>query len=194
MDDPCDLGLEAGRWRARLARHTALGLVAAALVLCADAVGADDGERVVVPDQCPGKFCVFGPWVLEEETTLRAAPVDGAPVVAVLPTGEPVTVVTGEVHAIPGRFVVHDARDRYAPGDTLRVVSYVGGGEWLVEFDGRRYPEHLGFSPWGGEPGRRCEVRAHCWGTLQERFDWRWWAQIRSSDGTLGWSRRWAWP
>ena len=95
---------------------------------------------------------------------------------------------------MPGRFVVHDARERYQPGDALQVLSYVGAGEWLVEFDGNRYPEHLGFSPWGGEPGRRCEVRAHCWGTLQEPFDWLWWARIETADGTAGWSRRWGRP
>jgi hypothetical protein len=156
-------------------------------------LGPAQGEekRIVVRDQCPGKFCTFGPWVIEQETTLRESPSRGAPIVAVLSVGEPVNVVTGEVHAIPGVFRVHRGHGAYEAGDRLRVISYLGGGEWLVEFGGKRYSEDLGFSPWGGEPGRRCEVIERCWGTLQEKFDWRWWAQLETPDGRVGWSKRW---
>lgn len=155
------------------------------------AVAGANETRVVVRDQCPGKFCTFGPWVLEEETRLVEAPMVGSAPVAVLPAGEAVTIVTGEVHAIPGEFRVHRAHGRYRAGDRLRVVSYIGGGEWMIEFAGSRYAENLGFSPWGGVPGRRCEVREQCWGTLQEPFDWHFWAQIEKQDGTVGWSKRW---
>ena len=167
----------------------AAACVGCVLWLCS-AVWAQE-DRVVMRDQCPGKFCTFGPWVLDEQTTLVESPEIGAAVVATLPTGDPVTIVTGEVHAIPGEFLVHEARGRYQVGDRLRVLSYVGGGEWVVEFAGKQFAEDLWFSPWGGFRGKRCEVREHCWGTLQQPFDWHFWAQIETQDGTVGWSKRW---
>lgn len=163
-------------------------------LLLATAASADPippPSRVVVKDQCPGKFCSFGPWVIEEKRTLHSQPTHDAPPVATLDAGDTVTVLTGEVHAIPGVFHVHRSHESYAPGDRLRVLSYLGGGEWLIEVEGTRRAEHLGFSPWGGEPGRRCEVESLCWGTLEEEFDWHWWAQFKTRDGVIGWSKRW---
>ncbi len=152
---------------------------------------AAPAKRVVIQDQCPGRYCEFGPWVVEGTVTLRSEPSSEAPVIGTIERGERVQFHTGQVHSIPGVFRVHRAHDAYVPGDELRVLSYLGSGEWLIEHGGERRPEHLGFSPWGGDPGRRCELGEACWGTLLERFDWTFWAQFETAAGLVGWSKRW---
>ena len=81
-----------------------------AVVLC-----SQDGSRTTQEDRsifvdtgaCPGEGCGYGTWVTVRETSLRAAPDLESAIVVALSGGVIVEAVTGEVHTVPGRFVVH---------------------------------------------------------------------------------------
>jgi hypothetical protein len=61
---------------------------------------------------CPGEGCGYGVWRATRAVALRAAPSDTAPEIGTIDAGELACAVTGEVHTVPGRFVV--ARTYYA--------------------------------------------------------------------------------
>jgi hypothetical protein len=48
--------------------------------------------------------------------------------------------------------------------------------------------EDLGFSPYGGSAGARCEDDKQCWGELERKLEFTWWVKVRSKDGRVGWS------
>jgi hypothetical protein len=104
-----------------------------------------------------------------------------------VPEGELVCALTGEVHTTPGEFVVRREHGRFAPGDTVSVLTYRGEGWFLIQYLGDQFEENLGFSPWGGTPGARCERGLDCWGVLQEPLEFDWWVRVDNLRGTVGW-------
>lgn len=70
---------------------------------------------------------------------MRETPTDSVRSVRVIAEGALVCALTGEVHTVPGRFVVEREHGRYDPGDTITVYTYRGEVRFLVDFDGERY-------------------------------------------------------
>ena len=56
-----------------------------------------------------------------------------------------------------------------------------------MEVDGFRFEEDLGFSPWGGSAGARCERDPDCWGVLRETLEFDWWVRVDDLQGKVGW-------
>jgi hypothetical protein len=69
------------------------------------------------------------------------------------------------------------------------VYTYHGEGSFKVWYHGAMRDEDLGFSPYGGTEGDRCQVSdAGCWGALEEPLKMTWWAKLRAPTGVEGWS------
>jgi hypothetical protein len=101
-----------------------------------------------------------------------------------------VEAITGEVHATPVRFVVKKPHAEYKPGDVLWVYTYLGEGHFRVWRNGAMQEEDLGFSPYGGSSGARCQNRQQCWGELEKELKSTWWVKVRSQEGWEGWSNQ----
>jgi hypothetical protein len=107
-----------------------------------------------------------------------------------LSVGEVVSSLKSEVHTVAGRFVVKRDYEKYRAGEVLWVYTYLGEGNFKVWNRGKMYQEDLGFSPWGGGVGKRCELdNAFCWGELEKELEMIWWLKIKSKDGRKGWIR-----
>jgi hypothetical protein len=139
----------------------------------------------VEPGACPGEGCTYGVW-----QALMSVPVhesaESVPVSKSIREGQLVCSLTGDVHTMLGHFVVERQHGAYESGDTILVYTYRGEGRFLVEFDGVQFEEDLGFSPWGGTYGTRCE-HEQCWGRLQAALDFTWWVQVDDLSGVAGW-------
>lgn len=158
-----------------------LGLVATALADQPSTLFVDKGA-------CPGEGCTYGNWKVTKTTPLRTQPDINAPVIGEVKVGTPVNALTGEVHVIPRQFVVSKPHGRYKKGDVLWVYTYAGEGSFKVRFGGKNYNEDLGFSPYGGSSGTRCQETAECWGELKGEYQQTWWVQIKTGKGLTGWS------
>ncbi len=160
-------------------------------LICGMFLGGELPAQDVFVDKgaCPGEGCVYGErWVARARVRLLSAPDLSATVVGILDTGMAVQTVTGEVHTIPARFTVRQPHGEFAPGDIVHVYTYLGEGWFRVRHDGETKEADLGFSPWGGSSGKRCELEDRCWGTLQEELRLDWWIKVRTPDGTEGWT------
>jgi hypothetical protein len=153
--------------------------------------GADSHPAAYI-DQgaCPFECCTYRAWHTKAETVAYAQPDQNAKVVGLLKVGAIVEAITGEVHSIPARFVVMKPHAEYKPGDILWVYTYLGEGHFKVWRNGAMQEEDLGFSPYGGSPGARCEDTRHCWGELERELTFSWWVKVRSKEGWEGWSKQ----
>ncbi len=135
-------------------------------------------------------------WEVQHPTRLQDQPRADAAVIGSLSPRQIMTAVAGEVHTVPGRYIVkrdHTSRygGSYEPGDVILVYTYLGEGLFRVEFQGRIYMEVLYFSPGGGTGGKRCEEEHPlelCWGELEEELDFTWWVRVETEDGLGGWT------
>ena len=139
---------------------------------------------------CPGEGCTYGNWRVTKTALLRAKPDTDAQVVGRVTPGTHVNALTGEVHVIPRQFVVSkpNPHGRYKRGDVLWVYTYAGEGNFKVWFDGTIFNEDLGFSPYGGSSGTRCQESPECWGELKGEYQQTWWVRIKTDKGLTGWS------
>ena len=138
---------------------------------------------------CPSECCTYGEWTATKTVHVVEKPDPAAPIVATIPAGTTITAVTGHVVTRAGRFRVHKPWAPYKPGDVIFVYTYLGEGYFKVWFKGGFGEEDLGFSPYGGSSGARCEVKADCWGTLETAHQSTWWVQLRLADGRRAWTR-----
>ena len=165
-------------------------LLAVALLAGASSPDASPPSTYIDRGACPFECCVYREWRTLVDTVLRARPDPQATVVGRARAGAVVQGITGEVHARPVAFVVRSPHGRYRPGDTLWVYSYVGEGRFKVWHEGAMLEEDLGFSPYGGSPGARCDKRTPCWGELEGELRFRWWVKVQGADGQEGWTDR----
>lgn len=139
---------------------------------------------------CPFECCIYRRWKTEKTTIAYARPDTRARQVGRFRAGTRVTALTGEVRTVGGRFTVNKSHGRYKPGDVIWVYTYHGEGFFKIWFKGKMSEEELGFSPYGGSMGKRCEVREQCWGELDKDLQMTWWIKIKSADGWVGWTNQ----
>lgn len=139
---------------------------------------------------CPFECCTYGEWQTKKTTAAFARPDVHSKRVGQFVAGTKVIALTGETHAAAGRFVVKKPYEKYRPGDTIRVYTYGGEGSFKIWFKGKMEEENLGFSPYGGDTGKRCEAAAQCWGELDKELQRVWWIKIKSPDGWVGWTNQ----
>jgi hypothetical protein len=167
-----------------------LSAIAVAL-LPAVATGADSPPaKYVDKGACPFECCTYRAWHMNADTVAYAGPDENAKVVGHLKAGATVEAITGEVHSTPVRFVVKKPHAEYKPGDVLWVYTYLGEGYFKVWRNGAMQEDNLGFSPYGGSPGARCENKKQCWGQLEKELEFSWWVKVRSKEGWEGWSNQ----
>ena len=65
-------------------------------------------------------------------------------------------------------------------------MSHFGEGAFRVLADGEERTEDLGFSPYGGSIGARCERCAH--GQMYGEHESVWWVRVRTAAGVVGWT------
>ena len=165
-------------------------LLASVLVLLPGTATPADSPPAKYVDSgaCPFECCIYRTWNTKRDTVAYAQPNKNAKVVGLLKAGATVEAFTGEVHSIPVRFVVKKVHAAYKPGDILWVYTYLGEGHFRVWRNGAMQEEDLGFSPYGGSGGARCENREYCWGELEKIVRFTWWVKVRSTEGWEGWS------
>jgi hypothetical protein len=167
-------------------------VTAFAVLMLAAVAGAADAPPVTFIDQgaCPFECCVYRTWQTRADTVAYARPDRGAPVVGRLKAGAPVEAVTGEVHSRRVRFVVKKPHGEFKVGESFWVYNYLGEGHFKVWRDGAMREVDLGFSPYGGSPGIRCQSSRECWGELEKPLEFSWWVKLRSPAGWEGWSNQ----
>ena len=139
---------------------------------------------------CPFECCTYRAWHTKTDTVAYAMPDTKANVVGHLKAGTVVEAITGEVHASPVRFVVKKPHAGYQRGDILWVYTYLGEGHFKVWRRGALQEADLGFGPYGGSGGVRCEDQQRCWGELDKELTFTWWVKVRSKEGWEGWSNQ----
>lgn len=162
-----------------------------ATVAANDSVFVDRGA-------CPFECCTYGRWTADSAVALRAEPDSASPVIATIEKGASVRVPTGEVHVIPGRFVVRRDIETYrtdttvptiagtfSPGDTLLVYTYRGEGAWKLRKLGSSEPLVEAML---AERGTGCEQGGTCDGYFIAKPRSTWWVRIRPPTGEPGWT------
>jgi hypothetical protein len=160
------------------------------LLLCGR-VAAQDGGVYIDKGACPGEGCRYGEkWTATQIVSLLGQPDPAARPVASIPAGASVQAVTGEVHTVPGRFVVHRPHGNFVPGDEVLVFTYLGEGRFRLRHNGVLKDVDLNFGPGGSSSGTRCESNElRCWGKLQDELKSDWWFKVRAESGDEGWVR-----
>lgn len=155
----------------------------------AAAADADSSPREFIDrGACPFECCVYRTWTTRKDTVIYGQPDRNARMIGRVKAGAAVEAITGEVHTKPGRFVVRRRHAEYKPGDVLWVYTYLGEGHFRVWWMGTMQEVDLGFSPYGGSSGARCEESQQCWGHLEKPVVSRWWVKVRGEGGLEGWS------
>lgn len=187
--------IQRGRYETR-SRRDMIRITLAALSMAAASafpVRAQIQPPYVDEGACPFECCTYGNWVARESTILYARPDTQALQVGMLEAGDTVLAETGHTASTPAPFVLRAAirqqNREFAAGDTLWVLSYQGEGYFKVRYEDQVIADfELGFSPYGGSRGTRCE---NCTiGQLERELESVWWARIRLADGTFGWTNR----
>lgn len=140
---------------------------------------------------CPFECCGYTTWTAQETVLLREGPDSTSAVVDTIGAGERVEALTGEVRTVPAPFLVKreyrgDEGGVLLPGDTVWTLTYLGEGRFRVWKDGEVAIQDLGFSPYGGGLGARCEGCDY--GTLLTDYRQEWWVRIRRPNGSVGWT------
>lgn len=164
-------------------------LLVSAVVLAVWALPAPACQATTYIDEgaCPFECCVYGAWTARARTPVHAEPNTRSRQTGVVEPGADVEALGGHVATRGAAFVVSRRHRDYLPGEVLTVYTYHGEGVFTVQRDGRRFQEDLGFSPYGGSAGSRCEAHEDCWGTLSQPLQMQWWARVRLPNGHLGW-------
>ena len=136
---------------------------------------------------CPFECCVYRKWKTVKTTSAFALPNARSQSVGKFAAGSNVVAVTGEVHSVPGRFVVRKRHGKYNPGDILWTYTYLGEGIVKIWFNGTWDEEQLGDAP---TPGQSCQASKYCWGENLQEAKSTWWIKIKSREGWVGWTNQ----
>jgi hypothetical protein len=148
-------------------------------------------ETFVDPGVCPFECCQYTEWTARDAIAAYAAERDTSTVAFLLLPSERFTGITGNVHMNQVGIAV--AQDTVAtnigspegphfipPGDTVYVLSTIAEGFYHLLHEGQTV-EGYGF--WTFNPMENLEPQGQL---LQEPIQ-EWWAQIRNSEGQVGW-------
>jgi hypothetical protein len=116
---------------------------------------------------CPFECCTYRDWTVKEDSILHASPNETSPKIGVVQKGAVVQGLTGEVRTKGRKFLVHSTQGEFSSGDIIWVYTYLGEGYFKAWYNGSFLEIGLGFSPYGGSMGKRCETGDHCWGELE---------------------------
>lgn len=150
--------------------------------------------RWIVAAACPGEYCRYGRWALEEGTRLLAEPEVSSDSVGYIPAGEAFCADSGLVMVDPSGFFVVDGdvpelefatyRPQFRPGDSVTVLNYRSEGYWTVLWRDSLLPAY-GYWTELEEPPVRAIRSAENW----------WWAHVaEEANRPGGWILRARWP
>ncbi len=161
-------------------------LIVIVVLLVAVNVAAED--VYVDVGGCPGEGCHYDALAVAKRPVAMHQSADAdAEVLYTIREGESMRALTGEVHTVPGRLIIRRTEGEFSIGDAVLVYTYLGEGWFRVLHNGQLKDADLGFSPWGGSAGSRCELDAACFGTLQEELRSQWWIYVRAENNMEGW-------
>ena len=158
-------------------------------LLCGRAVA--QGGIYIDKGACPGEGCRYGEeWTASRTVSLLEQPDPAAKLVAALSAGTAVETVTGEVHTVPGRFIVHRPYGNFVPGDEVLLYTYLGEGRFRLRHNGLLKDVDLNIGPGDSARSTGCDKNdKRCWGTLQDELKFEWWVKVRADNGAEGWVR-----
>jgi len=147
----------------------------------------------VVHRSCPDpECCAFGVWQARKSAMLFAQPTIASERIAAVAQGQSVEALEGQMIVesageiiLRANRTIPNSRDKIPLGETVYSLVPMGhefvrvwyqGYEFDLETDGL-------FSP------RDCQdAGVACLAEIKNLPRWRWWVQIRTQDGTLGWT------
>ena len=159
------------------------------LMIGALVTGQAVGQDVFIDKgACLGEGCVYGErWVAQEAIGLLITPDSASPIAATVARGATVQTLTGEVHTVPGRFVVYRSHRDFSPGDSVVLYTYLGEGRFRIQHNGELKVADLDTNPRRRAPERLCELDSNCWGSVQQEPQSDWWIKVETDDGVEGW-------
>lgn len=129
---------------------------------------------------CPFECCVYREWDVLKDTVLYDEP-GGKKIVGKLRKGAKAQAVTGEVHTIPGIFVLVEQPQKgssFKIGDVLYPLTNQGEGYVKYWIKGKIRSLYI--------EQNICNQRTTCYGVVKEKKS-VWWTQIKLPDGKMGW-------
>lgn len=145
---------------------------------------------------CPGECCVYGAWMALDEIAVFAERRAERDTLFNLAEGELFVAVTGEVHVLEPAVVVvrgpyaalamrpgETGLDslRFAPGDTVYALDYLGEGFFNLWVDGSTWEVEAFWGTPDDPPG----VDRLAWAETDPVTEW--WVKVRTNDGREGW-------
>ena len=140
-------------------------------VLAAQTTGEQKPPNVYIDKgACPFECCTYREWITRSDVTLLDRP-NGKSVVGRVKKGQKVLALTGEVHSIPLRTIVHhDFPDAGVnAGDTIYILHYVGEGYWKAWHNGKLFDLD-------DFPDKSSKPKS------------TWWVKVKTSAGVIGWT------
>jgi len=168
-------------------RRAIAGMAVALYGTLACAQSTTAPEEFVDEGACPFECCTYGRWTTSADVPVFADPRSDATRIATFARGTEVVATGGHVRTRGEPFTYTRAHDEDQPGDVRKVYTYLGEGIFRTWRGGRWEEVDLGFSPYGGTSGERCERDDACFGRLERPLVSAWWVQVRMPDGRVGW-------
>jgi hypothetical protein len=144
---------------------------------------------------CPFECCTYREWTVKADTPLHAKPNDTAKIIGKARKGTKVQGLTGLVIVTkPGQIEVlrphtGESGRAYRPGDTVWVYTERGEGFFRVWYKGEMYDEEASFMYQDMGGWDRCVDEGNCWGKRKSFPSSVWWVKVKTSNGTVGWSK-----
>jgi hypothetical protein len=137
---------------------------------------------------CPGEYCRYGPWTLQESVPVYDTWHRKRRCIAQISVGERMVGRTGLVVTVRPRVIRMD-RDlpehNLKKGDIILTYAYRGEGFSAVWFKGKYYPDFdITFTKWPDGTGCGGAACAATYADLGEKI---WWAEVQLQSGGIGW-------
>lgn len=138
---------------------------------------------------CPFEGCQFGKWTADQLVPIYSTWRAKRKLLRNLKKGEAVTAITG-IHITfePSELKVTSPMPQYGlkPGDIVFGYMNLGEGFFTAWFNGT-WVEYFDGSTIGGPDDSGC--RRNCTGKFFKIGRMEWWVQIKTKDGTMGWTK-----